>query len=87
MSAPIRELANLGPKTEEWLAGIGILTRADIERVGSVEIYRVLRSRGVPVSLNLVYALEAMLIGVHWTKLPASLKIELKTAIRELNSR
>lgn len=82
---PIRDLENLGPKTEERLAAIGVFTKADIERIGSVGIYRLLRSNGIPASLNLVYALEAMLIGVHWTKIPASLKIELKNAVRDLN--
>ncbi|HNU06536.1 MAG TPA: TfoX/Sxy family protein [Pyrinomonadaceae bacterium] len=86
MTTPISELANLGPKSEAWLNEIGIFSKADIERVGSVGIYRLLRARGLPASLNLVYAIEAMLIGEHWTRLPANQKAELRATIRELAS-
>jgi len=86
MTTPISELANLGPKSEAWLNEIGIFSKADIERVGSVGIYRRLRARGLPASLNLVYAIEAMLIGEHWTRLSANQKAELRATIRELAS-
>lgn len=86
MTTPISELANLGPKSEAWLNEIGIFSKADIARVGSIEIYRLLRERGLPASLNLVYAIEAMLIGEHWTRLPANQKAELQATIRRLSS-
>ncbi len=81
----ISELSNLGPKSESWLNEIGVFSKSDIERVGSIEIYRLLRERGLPASLNLVYALEAMLIGEHWTRLPVSLKSELREAVRQIS--
>lgn len=81
----ISELSNLGEKTEEWLNEIGIHSKSDIERIGSIEVYRLLRGRGIPASLNLVYAIEAMLIGEHWTKLSPKLKAELRAGIRELH--
>jgi hypothetical protein len=84
MNEPISDLKNLGPKSELWLNEIGVFTRGDLERIGAVEIYRLLRQRGFPVSLNLVYAIEAMLIGVHWTKLTADLKMELRDQIQRL---
>lgn len=86
MTTPISELANLGPKSEAWLNEIGIFSKADIARIGSIEIYRLLRERGLPASLNLVYAIEAMLIGEHWTHLPANQKAELRATIRSLSS-
>ncbi len=85
MTKRISELANLGPKSETWLNEIGVFTKADIERVGSVEIYRLLRQRGFPASLNLVYAIEAMLLGEHWTRLAASHRAELRASVRELH--
>lgn len=87
MSKPISGLKNLGPKSEAWLAEIGVSTRADVERIGAIEIYRLLNERGLPASLNLVYALEAMLIDEHWTKLPAELKMELKEQVARLKPR
>ncbi len=86
MNSQISELANLGPKSQSWLNEIGIFSKADIERVGSIAIYRILRERGLPASLNLVYAIEAMLIGEQWTRLSASHKAELRATIRELAS-
>lgn len=81
----ISELSNLGPKSEKWLNEIGVFSRSDVERVGPVEIYRLLKQRGLPASLNLVYAIEAMLIGEHWTALSAEHNAELRAAVRELN--
>lgn len=77
-------LKNFGPKSEQWLNAIGIHNWEDIKRVGSIEIYRLLKERGFPVSLNLVYAIEAGLLDVHWTKLPAGIKAELKRQIRKV---
>jgi hypothetical protein len=83
MSESVSELKNLGPKSEAWLNEIGIFSKTDIERIGPVEIYRLLKQHGLPASLNLVYALEAMLMDIHWTKLPANMKLELKRAVKE----
>lgn len=80
----ISDLPNLGPKSEEWLAELGIESRAELERVGSVEVYRLLRQRGIPASLNLVYAIEAALLDIHWTKLPPEMKMELRKQIRTI---
>ncbi len=54
----ISDLRNLGGKSEEWLNAIGVFTRQDLERLGSVEIYRSLKEAGFPVSLNLVWGIE-----------------------------
>lgn len=82
MNPQIAELANLGPKSQSWLNEIGVHTRADIERIGSLEIYRLLREHGIPASLNLVYAIEA---SEHWTRLSPSLKAELRGAVRRIS--
>ena len=81
----ISELSNLGSKSEAWLNEIGVFTKADIERVGSIEIYRLLRQNGLPASLNFFYAIEAMLIGEHLTGLSPSLRSELRASVRELH--
>lgn len=79
----IANLRNLGTKTEKWLNEIGIYGRKDLERFGSVEIYRILKNRGYPASLNLVYAIEAALMGIDWRELPPKLKAELKSACQK----
>ncbi len=78
MSDPVESLRNLGPRSAEWLESIGIRNRADIESLGSVQIYAILKGQGMPVSLNLVYALEATLLDLDWRELPQERKAELK---------
>ncbi len=79
----ISQLKNLGPKSEQWLNAIGVHTRQDLEQIGSVDCYRILKAQGYPVSLNLVYAIEAALLDIHWTKLSKQQKQSLKQAIEE----
>ena len=73
-----------GPVTRSWLSSIGVSTVDDVRRIGSGEIYRVLKQRGLPVSLNLVYALEGAILGVSWNKIPADVRAELRAAVEEL---
>ena len=80
----ISRLRNLGDKSQEWLNDIGITDRASLERVGSVETYRILKERGYRVSMLLVYALEAALMDIDWRELPLQLKSELKAAVKSL---
>ena len=80
----ISRLRNLGDKSQEWLNDIGISDRASLEKIGSVETYRILKERGYKVSMLLVYALEAALMDIDWRELPLQLKSELKAAIRSL---
>ncbi|NWF68374.1 MAG: TfoX/Sxy family DNA transformation protein [Chloroflexi bacterium] len=40
MADDLDTLKNIGPKTRQWLREIGVHTRADLERLGSVEAYR-----------------------------------------------
>lgn len=77
----ISSLRNLGGKTERWLNDLGIFTRSDLERVGSVEAYRNLRERGYPVSMNLVWGIEGALADIDWRNLPEGLKAGLRRQI------
>ena len=71
-------LRNLGGKSEQWLNEIGVFSRDDLERLGSVEVYRLLKQRGYPVSLNLVWAIEGALADMDWRELPETLKASLR---------
>jgi DNA transformation protein len=79
----LARLQNLGPKSAAWLAEVGLHTRADLERVGAVGAYRAVRAARGSASLNLLYALEAALLEVPWTELPAPLKQRLRAAVEE----
>lgn len=76
------DLRNLGPKSRQWLAEIGITTFEEIERLGSVEVYRRLKaSRPREVSLNMLYGLEAAILDIPWQHLPQDVKDQVRTQI------
>lgn len=75
-------LKNIGPVSMEWLRAVGIASREDLERLGSVEAYRLVKAHGFNASLNLLYALEAALQDIHWTTLSPQTKAKLKAAAK-----
>ena len=77
-ATPVRRLLNLGPKSASWLEQVGIRTRADLERIGSVAAYLEVRDAGLESSLNLLWALEGALLDVRWDRLPPPVKEDLR---------
>lgn len=75
-------LKNLGPTSAEWLHSVGIRTREDLEKAGSLGAFQLIKQHGFNASLNLLYALEAALQDVHWTALSPQTKARLKHAAR-----
>jgi DNA transformation protein and related proteins len=78
----LTQLKNLGPKSTKWLNAIGVYTLDDLREMGAIDCCRILKAQGYPVSLNLAYAIEGALRDLHWTKLPESVKQQLKTALQ-----
>ncbi len=76
------ELKNIGPVSMEWLRAVGIASREDLEAIGSVEAYRLVKAHGFNASLNLLYALEAALQEIQWTALSPQTKAKLKAAAK-----
>jgi len=62
--APIESLRNLGPKSGQWLRDAGITTIAELERLGPVVVYRLVKQRQPKTSLHLLWALAAGLKAV-----------------------
>ncbi len=75
------ESKNIGPVSMEWLRAVGTVSREDLERLGAVEAYRLIKAHGFNASLNLLYALEAALQDVHWTTLSPQTKANLRADI------
>jgi DNA transformation protein and related proteins len=71
-------LKNIGAKTEPWLRDIGVNGYDDLNRIGSVETYRRLKSKYPKVNLNALYALEAALWNIHWLELAPEIKDQVK---------
>lgn len=77
-------MKNLGPKSTEWLASIGVHTLDDVAQLGVVETYqRVKAAYPDKVSLNLLYGLQAALLGIRWDELPPDIKSDLKRQVEE----
>ena len=79
----LSRLKNIGPKSEQWLNAIGVHTLDDLEEMGAVAAYRQLKARGFPASLNLVWAIEATVQGIHWRDLPQADKDRLREELKK----
>lgn len=71
-------LKNIGPKTAHWLEAINIQTHQDLKRYKLDQIYFKLKSKGYPVNLNFVYALDGALQNRDWRDINPKRKTELK---------
>lgn len=77
-------MKKLGPKSSEWLASIGIHTLDDVATLGVVETYRRVKAAyPEKVTLNMLYGLQAALLGIRWDELPPDIKAELKRQVEE----
>jgi len=77
-------MRNIGPKSSEWLASVGIHTLEDVAKLGVVETYlRVKAAYPEKVSLNMLYGLQAALLDIPWSELPQDIKNELKRQVGE----
>lgn len=74
MVTELHSLKNLGNTTVHWLHAVGIHSRQELDRLGPVEAYNRVRSRGIRASKVLLYALQGALLDVHWTELDPHLK-------------
>lgn len=79
LSKPIEDLKNLGPKSGKWLRGVGINTISDLEEVGVEKAYCLLKIENPKMSRNMLHAMMAGLMDIHYSELP----IEIKTSLDE----
>lgn len=62
----VARLANLGPKSSAMLRAAGIDSLARLRELGAVAAFAQVRAHDPRASLNLLWALEGALTGVHW---------------------
>jgi len=75
---PIENLKNLGPKSGHWLREVGITTIGELEQVGAVVAYRLVKQQQRNASLNLLWALAAGLKDLDWRDLTDEQKDRLR---------
>lgn len=78
MTQEADKLLNIGPKSSQWLHAIGIYTLADLEAMGAVTAYCLIKAQGYNASLNLLYALHGALTGQPWNELSGGTKEQLQ---------
>jgi DNA transformation protein and related proteins len=85
MSDPISiaTLPNLGSKSEQMLARAGISTVAQLQALGAVAAYAQTKKAGLPVSLNLLWALEGALTGMRWQDVAREHRTSLILALEQ----
>lgn len=79
----IENLRNLGATSAAWLRDIGVFTRADLEQLGPVLAYHLVKQRQPDTSLNLLWAMAAGLEDRDWRELSAEEKERLLVEISE----
>jgi hypothetical protein len=74
---PIESLLNFGPKSGQWMREAGIATIAELERLGPVVAFRLVKQRQPNASLNLLWALAVGVKGTDWRELTEATKKRL----------
>jgi DNA transformation protein and related proteins len=80
----VSALRNLGPRSTEMLAAIGVRTRDELARLGALGACERLMAAGHPVSLNMAYAIEGALMDCDWRQIPHAFRVHLVTEFRRL---
>lgn len=86
MKSELLDLKNLGEVSVKILNSIDIYTKADIEETTPTIIYKLLKERGHPVSLVMVYALQGAIMDLHYLDIPKEIKDRLKKEVSELDN-
>ena len=77
-------MKNLGPKSSEWLASIGVHSLEDVAKLGVIETYkRVKAAYPEKVTLNMLWGLQAALLDIPWNELPPDIKAQLRNEAGE----
>jgi DNA transformation protein and related proteins len=72
-------MKNLGPKSSEWLASVGVHSLEEVANLGVVETYkRVKAAYPEKVTLNMLWGLQAALLDIPWNELPPDIKEQLR---------
>lgn len=87
LGVPIELLRNLGHTTARWLREAGIHTQADLEHLGPVRAYWLVKEQRPEVTLNLLWALAGALSDTDWRDLPFEQKQRLRDEVDQRSAR
>ncbi len=69
-------LKNIGPRSVDKLAAIGISSRDQIAELGAAQVYLRLQER-FPVSMTMLWALQGALLDLPYYEIPAEIRAAL----------
>lgn len=78
---------NLGPRSRQALAAAGITSLQQLRELGSVTAFVRTRRANTGISLNLLWALEGALSGLHWQVVAREHRTSLLLALEEAERR
>jgi NADPH:quinone reductase-like Zn-dependent oxidoreductase len=87
LSEPIENLFNLGATSGAWLRAVGIATVADLERLGPVVAYQLVKEHQPKATLTLLWALAAGLQGRNLIELSEEEKQPLREELAVLEQK
>lgn len=79
-------LPNLGLRSQQMLAAVGIDTLQRLRELGAVRAYLRVKRNGGNASLNLLWALEGALTGQHWQVVAKQERLRLLMELGALES-
>jgi len=79
-------LSGLGPKSQQMLKAAGIGSAAQLRKLGSVKAYAQVKAHSPRASLNLLWALEGALTGLHWQVVAREHRTSLLLALEQVQS-
>lgn len=82
----LAQAAGLGPKSADMLAAAGIDSMQTLRHLGSVTAYIKVRQTNPRASLNLLWALEGAISGLHWQQVACEHRTSLLLALEQLQS-
>ena len=82
LSEPVANVRNLGARQAQWLRDCGVRTLAELQQLGPVLTYRMVRQQHPEARLTLLWALAAGLAGQDVRELSEAQKGELLAELR-----
>ncbi|MDO8284611.1 MAG: TfoX/Sxy family protein [Rhodoferax sp.] len=75
------------PKSQQVMAKAGISSVEQLRKIGSVAAYVRAKRTGANVSLNLLWALEGTISGLHWQEVARDHRTSLLLALEDQERR
>ncbi len=73
----LRDMRNLGPKSEEWLPLVGIHDAEQLRAADPYEVYARLKATVPGINLNALYAIMGAVENRHWREIKQERRLEI----------